>query len=330
MSKAGNISGIESFEQHYKKQFKKAGGSKNSGDERPYKDGKEYLVTSEILRKNNYPSVLHHGRKVKDCIVLTHGLTDSPYYMRAIGERFFAEGFNVIFPLLPAHGLKDPGKAMKRKDLDKMWRDELDVMVKIAEKFGGRISLGGFSTGGALSYNKILRDIRGNKKKINGCLFLFSAALELGFIDELADLPFTGVLQSLVGFFSGEYRGEGPNPYKYPTMSRIAGLELGQIIEENEDLEAGVKIPQPVFAAHSIHDTTVRIEGILDLMRKHVRTGQTFIISQNVKHEEVVLAENIKFNLKDQQTKPRQPTANPMFDWMINDAIRFFKKYSKI
>ena len=38
-------------------------------------------------------------------IVLIHGITDSPYYMEAIGKQFYAKGYNVVLPLLPAHGL---------------------------------------------------------------------------------------------------------------------------------------------------------------------------------------------------------------------------------
>ncbi|MGZ8257306.1 MAG: hypothetical protein ACXW1C_05030, partial [Gallionella sp.] len=36
-------------------------------------------------------------------IVLTHGLTDSPYFMRSLGEFFTAQGFLVMAILLPGH-----------------------------------------------------------------------------------------------------------------------------------------------------------------------------------------------------------------------------------
>jgi pimeloyl-ACP methyl ester carboxylesterase len=78
----------------------------------------QFIVKSEKLRDGNYPTVFFHGQKTKDVIVLTHGLTDSPYYMKAIGERFYREGLNVILPLLPAHGLKDPDEAMDDKALN--------------------------------------------------------------------------------------------------------------------------------------------------------------------------------------------------------------------
>ena len=67
-------------------------------------------------------------------------------------------------------------------------------------------------------------------------------------------------------------------------------------------------------------------------MKKHVEHGYTFIISknfktgdkrQNVRHEEVVLNKDIQLN--DESIK--QPKANPEFDWMMDDAIRFFRKY---
>ena len=41
-------------------------------------------------------------------ILLTHGLTDSPYFMRDLGAYFQAQGFVVLAVLLPGHGTQ-PG-----------------------------------------------------------------------------------------------------------------------------------------------------------------------------------------------------------------------------
>jgi hypothetical protein len=48
-----------------------------------------YRLISAQLRRGNNPKILHHGIKTNDVIVLTHGLSDSPYYVEAIGRRFF-------------------------------------------------------------------------------------------------------------------------------------------------------------------------------------------------------------------------------------------------
>ena len=71
------------------------------------------VFSPTVLRDKpgNYPQILHSGQVSAQVIVLVHGLTDSPYYMQAIAEDFARKGFNVVLPLLPAHGLRRPGRA---------------------------------------------------------------------------------------------------------------------------------------------------------------------------------------------------------------------------
>lgn len=310
--------GLEKFEIHYKERL---GRDETHAVENVDNVKERFAVESPKLRAGNYPKIFHHDRRTKDVVVLTHGLTDSPYYMQAIGMRFYAEGANVVLPLLPAHGLKDPDEAMEDYKLDAKWKEEIDNAVDVAQMLGDRISLGGFSTGAALSLNKVLR----HPDKIEGGLFLFSAALDLGIVKEEAGrLRF---LQAITKITDGKVKGTGPNPYKYLEMPSFAGIELTQIIRENVKLSEGRKISQGVFAAHSVHDTTVKIEGIFELLENHVENGVAFIISENVSHANLVLAEKITLNDIQGAESEEEPQANPKFDWMMDDAIRFFKEY---
>jgi alpha-beta hydrolase superfamily lysophospholipase len=293
-----------------------------------------YSIMSKNLRENNYPMIFSHGEKTADVIVLTHGLTDSPYYMHAIGERFYDKGLNVVLPLLPAHGLEKPCTALEDIELEEKWKKEIDDAAEVALLLGDRVSLGGFSTGGALSLNKILRD----PGLIKGGLFLFSAAIDLGRRDEpFGNKIISNCAQFLFKIFEKEGVGIGPNPFKYPVLLDSTGIDLCQVIQENERLlKNNPKISHPVFAAHSVHDETVRIEGIIELLKNHVEKGMAFIISQRVRHEEVVLKNGITF---DKSAKFREylekfkadagkeePSPNPVFEWMMNDAILFFEK----
>ena len=81
-----------------------------------------------------------------------------------------------------------------------------------------------------------------------------------------------------------------------------------------------------MFAAHSIHDETVKIEGVLELLEEHVEKGAAFIVSQQVSHSSLVLENDIE--LEDVPGFPdfEQPRANPMFEWMMDNAIRFFDR----
>lgn len=61
-------------------------------------------------------------------------------------------------------------------------------------------------------------------------------------------------------------------------------------------------------------------------MEKNVEKGLAFIISENVAHSELVLAEDIVLDESQRGGPKDPPKANPKFKWMMDDAIRFFRK----
>ena len=185
-----------------------------------------HYLDNTLLKPSNGPRLLYHGKPTAQIIILTHGLTDSPYYVFAVAKRFYNEGYNVILPLLAAHGLRDPHEALRDPLLDSKWRTNIDNAVDVAKLIGGKISIGGFSTGGSLSLNKILR----SPKSIDGGLFLISAALSIGTTYETAG-SFT-FIQSLTKYIDEKVLGFGQNPYRYPQLPSFAGIELIQIINE--------------------------------------------------------------------------------------------------
>lgn len=66
-----------------------------------------------------------------------------------------------------------------------------------------------------------------------------------------------------------------------------------------------------------MHDTTVKIQGVLDFPKNHVERGIAFIIAEQVSHFSLVL-EN-KIELDDVAGAPDidTPQANPWFRWMV-------------
>ncbi len=278
----------------------------------------QFQIKSAKLRDDNYPTIFYHGRKTKDVIILTHGLSDSPFYMKAVGRKFYEAGLNVIFPLLPAHGLKEPDQAMEDNKLNEKWQDEMDKAVALAQGFGKRISVGGFSTGGALSYNYILR----HPKNIQGGLFLFSGAIAVRLIKDASRFI---SLQKITKMRDGRIFGIGRDPYKYPTFPKFGALELGDIIRQNVKLSKGKKITQPVFAAHSVHDDSANVQGILDLLTNYCEDGLAFLVSANVTHSELPLDKDLSLDMTQTRGPKIAPKANPQFDLMMENALRFFK-----
>ena len=291
-------------------------------------NGYRHEIVSPVLRgKGNYPFILSHNEYTNHVVILTHGLSDSPYYMEAIGWRFFNAGANVIFPLLYGHGLKYPDKAMQEWGLYHKWKSDIDESISVAKLMGKNISLGGFSTGGALSLNAVLR----YHSEIVGGLFLFSAALEIGKLYEnIGMLP---LVQTYYRLKQKKLAGYGPNPYKYPFFSNFSGLQLAKLIHENKLRLKNFKINQPVFIAHSIQDPSTLVSGVIDFLDKHVTNGVAYLIShytddEPLAHGDLVLEKPIEL-MSGYMDQVFPPKANPRFDEMMRAAIQFFDSFSK-
>lgn len=276
-------------------------------------------VKSESIKPGNEPRLLIHKKSSKHALVISHGLSDSPHYVSAIAEAFYNIGVNVVVPLMPGHGLTNPDKAMEDYALEDKWRKEFDTMTNIAGKLGTVISVGGFSKGGALAYNKILRD----PESIEGGLFLFAASLDVRLISELGRVKFISAIAKIT---DGKIEGNGMDPYKYPKLPLFAALELGQIINENEKLSNDqVPITQPVFAAHSIDDITAKIEGVTILLNEKAKHGILYTLSNGMAHAELPLRDDIIID--DSYSEGKPAFANPDFDIMMDACISFFQKY---
>lgn len=86
-------------------------------------------------------------------IVLVHGLSDSPYLMKALGEHFQSRGFLVRAVLLPGHGTR-PGDLTKVTEEE--WRRAVEYAAQQTSRQVEHLYLAGFSTGGALAVDYAL------------------------------------------------------------------------------------------------------------------------------------------------------------------------------
>ena len=93
--------------------------------------------STEAVRDGCYPRIMEHKETTEKSIVLVHGLSDSPYFMTAIGEYFFNNlKHNVYLPLLHCHGLTKP-KGMKNVKLNE-WKANVNFAVRELGQRPGR------------------------------------------------------------------------------------------------------------------------------------------------------------------------------------------------
>lgn len=297
----------------------------------PYKNS--YAVCSPALRnEGNAPFILHHYRKTDNVIVLFHGLSDSPFFLRSIALELYNQGYTVVVPLLPGHGLKDAEDDMKDSQLAERWQAHVDDVMALAPKLGEKVFIGGFSTGGALAVQQYL-DAPDNI----GGIVLFSGALALS--DNAEGMSRIWGIKWVAKLIDGDYITDGPNPYKYPDVAGFAGLELMDIIEDIRDkFEQGKRIEVPLFAAHSEADVTTPIEGIDDLLN-HTDSDNTFFRideSYELCHADLVVSWSMiremnfdKSRVANTEEQCAVPKANPQFVTMMSALTGFLGFYAK-
>jgi pimeloyl-ACP methyl ester carboxylesterase len=274
----------------------------------------------ERVRPGCHPRIREHRRGADKAIVLVHGLSDSPYFVSAIGAYFFQElGYNVYMPLLHFHGLKDPAN-MEGVELEE-WERNVGFAVDCAAAGAETVSIGGLSTGGALSLL-----LATAWPSVTGTLYLFSAALDLaggpwGLVGEMKEW--------LVGTFLAEVLDNrkpliGDNPYRYSHVDLDGARELARLIKRTDTLMRGFSRKNPfplrVFAAHSEADTTADIAGIERLQR--VCDKARFCFMRFPRHDAIAHASLVLERAITGIAKPE--AANPRFAEMMA-AIRAFE-----
>ncbi len=264
----------------------------------------------ENVRPGCHPRIFEHAGETKHSLVLIHGLSDSPYFMSAIGEYFHTElGYNVYIPLLHFHGLKEP-KGMEGVELEE-WERNVAFALDCAEANSDIASIGGLSTGGVLSFA-----IASARPGVNGAVYLFSAALDLagGPIGLIGEMKERLLRSFMVDVFDMNQELIGDNPYRYSHVDMDGARELARLIKRTDNVIKGYSKKRPfdkyIFAAHSEADTTANITGIEDLLAICKPEKQQFIRypeNEGIKHASLVLKTPIEGIEKPEAANPHFP-----------------------
>lgn len=188
-------------------------------------------------------------------ILLAHGLTDSPYDMRALGQFFVNECFYVQALLLPGHGTRPGDLISVRWD---EWVKAFSFGVRTLKARVDEVYLGGFSTGGTLAIHHAMSD-----GDIDG-LFLFSPAVEITpAADRACWLAKLGRIFSRFAWLTPPMPDE--DPFKYESFTANAACQVFRLTEELEKVTAKTPLTKPLFVAASADDATVHTSKTLEL-----------------------------------------------------------------
>lgn len=288
-----------------------------------------FKVCSDVLRNDgNAPFILHHNQTTAKVVVLFHGLSDSPFYLKSIAQALHKQGNNVVVALLPGHGKKNADVDMQDYELSDRWRKHVVSIMELATNLGQQKYMGGFSTGGVLATEYLLK-----KPDAAQALLLFSGALALQ--PNIERLTKIWGIQWMMKIMDGEYQSQGNNPYKYPSVARFAAGELMEVITSVRELIEQKKPNMPIFSAHSEADTTIPIIGVKNLLAENLGESELFALDKqlNVCHADVVInqeqakAMSTDTSATDIGEDCHGPSANPKYAEMVKAMLAFVDKH---
>lgn len=237
---------------HQREMISLARANANPADLRKIVDGN---APFELKPVGNYPT--GKMKPYKRGILLTHGLSDSPYFMRYLAEFFQNNGFRVMAVLLPGHGTQ-PGDL-----LDVHWQEWAKTVSYGADRLALEVDdvyLGGYSAGGALSLYQSLHDSR-----VRG-LFLFSPAFKISPKAAWAHLHqfYSWLIPSAKWVSIMPDR----DIYKYESFPKNAAAQMHALAQEVREQEHLHRLNIPVFAVASADDSTADLTATMNFMMR--------------------------------------------------------------
>lgn len=217
-------------------------------------------------------------------VLLLHGLTDSPYSLRPLGERLHAAGSWVVGLRLPGHGTAPSGLAgVHRRD----WVAAVRLaMQHLRERVGERpIHIVGYSNGGALAVHYAISAVRDETLPRPQNLVLLSPEIGISRIAGL--LIWLERLGRWLGLHKLQWASVLPeyDPFKYQSFAVNAGDQAyrftGEIAKDLRALQSRGKMDRfpRVLAFQSAVDATVKVADLITvLMRRFVANDSELVI----------------------------------------------------
>lgn len=202
-------------------------------------------------------------------VLLIHGLSDSPYSLRGLGETLHSEGAHVIALRVPGHGTAPSGLTRTR------WQD-MAAAVEIAvehleETVPDRpLFIVGYSNGGALAVHYALRSLADETLPSLSGIALISP--EIGITRAAALAVWQERIGKVLGLKKLQWTEILPeyDPYKYGSFPVNAGNLAYRLTRENRKRLARLaeenqldEFP-PVIAFQSVVDATVQAPALVE------------------------------------------------------------------
>ena len=228
--------------------------------------------TNQIIEANSPFELRPQGNEPKYGALLIHGLLDSPFVMRDIGNHLQANGGLVRSVLLPGHGTI-PGGLLSVDYHD--WQQTIRYGVTTLAKEVDKIFLVGFSTGATLALDYALQQAI----PIAG-LILVSPAIKIRSIFDFA-LNWHRLISWAWPRANWVSIQEEKNYISYKSLAFNGAYQLYQLIQEINQLSETKSLPCPLFFVLSEDDITVSSQASLNYFQKQKDQQNRLILYTN-------------------------------------------------
>lgn len=205
----------------------------------------------------------------KGGVLLLHGMSDSPYSLRAIGSTLNQAGYHVVGLRLPGNGTAPSGLKYVRL-ADMVAAVEIGARHLTRELDGKPLHIIGYSIGATLALDYTLSALDSNTLTPPSSLVLISPAIRVNAVAALA--KFNDALSYVPGFSGLAWLNVMPefDPYKYNSFPANAG-DVTHKVTRSVMKRVAVRrrmnpdnILPPILVLKSAVDSTVSTEAVVD------------------------------------------------------------------
>ncbi len=242
-------------------------------------------------------------------VLLVHGLSDSPYSMRAMAERLLQEGYTVVGLRVPGHGTCPAALAAVAWD---DWTAAMKIAVRGVREMipaGTPLVLAGYSNGGALSIHYVTSALEDPSLPAVSAVLLFSPMIGINPMARISRLYHT------VARITGDHKAQWSavsaevDPYKYsswPMNASVQAWTLSQDVERRLDaLTRAGRMGQmpPILAMQSAIDATVVVPKLITVLFDRLPArGPSELVLFDVNH--VAWLDNLINQAFEQKIRP--------------------------